>query len=62
MAVTEKTLIETVDLTPTWAGMLPALLAAYRDGTPKGQRIAYEELTRMAGIADAYIASQKAAA
>lgn len=42
----------TIDLTPTWAGLLPALLAAVSDGTAEGRQIAMEELKRMAGAAD----------
>lgn len=42
----------TIDLTPTWRGILPALLAAMTDGTAEGRRIAREELTRMAALAD----------
>ena len=42
----------TIDLTPTWAAILPALLAVIKDGTPEGQRMAAEELHRMAEAAD----------
>lgn len=42
----------TVDLTPTWSGVLPALLWAYMSGTDTGKRLALEELQRMAKIAD----------
>lgn len=41
-----------VDLTPTWSGVLPALLWGYKDGSETAQRLALEELTRMAKIAD----------
>lgn len=44
----------TIDLTPTWAGILPALIAVIRDGTPEGQRLALEELRRMADAADRF--------
>ena len=43
---------ETIDLTPTWAQILPALLAVVQDGTPEGQRAAVTELQRMAQAAD----------
>jgi hypothetical protein len=49
MSTTEPT---TIDLTPTWAAILPALIAVIRDGTPDGQRLALEELRRMATAAD----------
>lgn len=52
--------VRTIDCTPTWAAILPALLAAVTDGTAEGQRIAREELARMATIADSYVAAQKA--
>lgn len=52
--------VQTIDMTPTWAEILPALLAAYTDGTAEGRRIAAEELQRMATIADSYVAAQKA--
>jgi hypothetical protein len=43
---------ETIDLTPTWAGMLPALLAVLEGGTDEGRDLARAELVRMAEIAD----------
>lgn len=52
--------VRTIDMTPTWAAILPALLAAVTDGTPTGQAIARKELARMAEIADSYVAAQKA--
>lgn len=41
-----------VDMTPTWAGVLPIYLAALVDGSPKAQADARSELTRMAHLAD----------
>lgn len=41
-----------IDMTPTWRGILPILLAALEDGTPEGKRIAREEIQRMADAAD----------
>lgn len=43
----------TIDATPTWAALMPALIAALRDGTPDGQRFAAEELHRLAAAVDA---------
>lgn len=43
-----------IDVTPTWSGILPALLFALDAGTPEGRKIAREELARMARAADAY--------
>lgn len=52
MTVKEKTHIGTIDMTPTWVGVLPMLLAAYENGSAKGRAIALEELQRMAKLAD----------
>jgi hypothetical protein len=42
---------ETIDLTPTWRGILPALLAIFENGD---RRTAIDELTKMAALADRY--------
>lgn len=55
----EKRQIGTIDLTPTWSGILPALLAVIENGTPEGQKIAREELQRMATLADMYVVQNK---
>ena len=44
--------VGTINLAPTWSGLLPFLLTAYRDGSPEGRAVAIEELQRMAKIAD----------
>jgi len=46
--------METIDLTPTWAAVLPILLAAMENGTDEGRRLAREEFARMAQAADKY--------
>lgn len=51
-----------IDATPTWAAILPALLAAVTDGTAEGQRIARAELVRMARAADSAVAMEREAA
>jgi hypothetical protein len=51
----------TIDLTPTWSAILPALIATLRDGTPEGQDIARRELASMAQAADAAVAMRNAA-
>jgi hypothetical protein len=48
-----------VDVTPTWRGVLRLLLAAYQDGSDQGRASALAELTRMADLADAYVAEHK---
>lgn len=42
----------TIDLTPTWSGMLPALLAIIEAGNDTGKTTARQELARMAKGAD----------
>lgn len=51
---------KSIDITPTWAGLLPLLLAAITDGTDKGGKVAREELARMAEAADRWNAHCKA--
>lgn len=48
--------METIDITPTWSGILPVLLLTLAQGTDKGKKIATEELQRMARLADNYVA------
>lgn len=50
--------VGTIDITPTWAGILPVLLAAIENGTPEGRRFAISELRRMAQIADNAVAQE----
>lgn len=53
--------IKTIDITPTWEEILPALLAILTEGTTReGREHATKELTRMAKIADAHVAEAKA--
>ena len=51
---------QTVDLTPTWQGILPALLDLLKSDNPKSRQLAESELRRMAGLADGYIESLRA--
>lgn len=48
-----------IDLTPTWSALLPVMIAAIENGTASGRAIAIDELTRMAQIADEYVALSK---
>jgi hypothetical protein len=44
---------QTIDLTPTWAGLLPALVAlTVNSSTDEGRETAQRELQRMAQVAD----------
>jgi hypothetical protein len=47
---------QTIDLTPTWRGILPALLAIYESGD---RQTAIDEMVRMANLADKYVAFVK---
>jgi hypothetical protein len=47
--------MQTIDITPTWEGILPALLAVIENGNFEGKKIALEEITRMAQLADLYV-------
>lgn len=48
-----------IDMTPSWEGLLPYLLTIVQDGSWEGQRLAREELQRMAKLADRYVMTQK---
>lgn len=48
--------LKTIDMTPTWLGVLPGLLAAVANGeTVEARRMAEQELRRMASLADRYV-------
>jgi hypothetical protein len=49
---------KTIDLTPTWAQVLPALIMMMEN--PDTKRDALRELGRMAGAADLYVELRKA--
>lgn len=51
--------IKTINITPTWTGILPALLAAYDSGTVGGRSFARKELERLAQIADAAVEAKE---
>lgn len=50
----------TVDVTPTWQGILPVLLTLLQSDNPKTRATAESELRRMAGLADGLVAAAKA--
>lgn len=54
-----KKFVRTIDMTPTWRGILPYLILSVENGNAEGRKIAIEELQRMADAADAYNASVK---
>lgn len=49
--------VKTVDLTPSWSGLLPLLLAML--DTPQTRDTALDELLKMARVADAHVALSK---
>jgi len=51
--------VGTIDLTPSWSALLPLYLAAIKDGSDIAADAAQSELTRMARLADAYVALKK---
>lgn len=51
--------IGTIDLAPSWQGILPALLAGLELGSDEGKRLAMQQLEKMAQAADAYNALVK---
>lgn len=55
----EIKVIETIDLTPTWRGILPALVHLTREGDAEGKAHAWKELYRIADIVDEMNARNK---
>jgi hypothetical protein len=55
----EPAIVRTIDITPTWSGILPALELALMHGSAEGRKMAREELARMAALADRYVAEHK---
>jgi hypothetical protein len=50
---------KTIDLTPTWSAMLRVLLTVIQDGNAEGRKLAIEELTNMAKVADQFVELSK---
>lgn len=46
--------MQTIDLTPTWSEILPALLRIMESGNAEGRAQAFKELRRMAALADGF--------
>ena len=42
----------TIDLTPTWLGILPTLIAIIENGRPEGRKEAINQLQKLAAYAD----------
>lgn len=53
------TTVKTIDITPTWASLLNALLLVYTEGNPTGRSNAIDELRRMAAAADLAVGYSK---
>jgi hypothetical protein len=50
--------METIDLTPTWCGVMPILIGVLESGTEVGKKSAREELYRMASIMDGVVTDE----
>lgn len=50
----------TIELVPSWSAIVPIIARALKHGDENGQRVAMEELTRMAAVADAHVEAEKA--
>jgi len=50
---------KTVDLTPTWSGILPSLLILLKSESHKSRELAMDELERMATYADNWVALRR---
>ena len=57
---TAKTAPVYLDLSPTWAGIMPALIATIENGTCEGREIARAELARLADSVDSHNAKTRA--
>ena len=51
--------VQTIDMTPSWEGLLPYLLTLVQDGTIEARRIAMDELRRMAKLADRHVEAHR---
>ena len=52
--------MKTIDLTPTWSGLIDTLIELRESGTTaEARQIADEELRKMAKVADLYVELQK---
>lgn len=60
--MTEKKQDGTIDMTPSWAGIVNIYIAVLEnpDASPCGREAARSEMRRMATIADAHVETQKA--
>jgi hypothetical protein len=50
---------KTVDVTPSWENIVPALIALIESGSETAKAAGVIELTRMAQIADRYVETEK---
>lgn len=49
---------KTINVTPTWQGLVPVFVALIENGAPEGRKFAVDELRRMARIADRAVAAR----
>ena len=48
-----------IDMPPTWESMVPVMINLIESGKWENRKLAEEELTRMARIADLHVAASK---
>lgn len=51
---------KTINITPSWQGLVPAFLALIEDGTAEGRNFAVSEIARMAKVADLKVQAMQA--
>ena len=51
--------VDTVDITPTWTSIMPAIIAVLEDGTEEGKKMAREELMELAKNADGIVRANR---
>jgi len=51
--------LQTIDMTPTWEGILPVLITLIENGNATGRATAVDELRKMAKLADELVRREK---
>lgn len=50
---------ERIDMTPTWTGVVPVMVALIESGNAEGRATAISELYRIAGLLDGMVSALK---
>lgn len=61
-AMGRATQVKTVDVTPTWAALIPLFRAVIEDGSASSQAAMWNEIERMARLLDMYVEADRRAA